>query len=153
MEPKKVFQFRAGGHDHTVELEPLFNPPGGVADLEYHRFLSYHYATVSELRGIARSDWECAKVATEAEFNRLYHWYTIHFEEQAKRPTREFLRACVETQESWKKLKDAEMAAERNFRDAESICNSLWFHSRLVMAVTAGVSDVITAEIERRGGQ
>ena len=151
MEIKKTYKFMAGGHEHVVDLDAVFSPPDGVADLEYHKFLSSFYATISDLRGLARTEMEAAKLATEAEFNRLYLWFTEHFEAQAKRPTREFLRACVETQQSWIDRKQAEMQADKNYRDAISICDALWFHSKLVMAVTAGVAETIANEI--KGGR
>lgn len=149
---KTIFKFQAQGVEHEVNLEALFRPPD-VTDPEYHRFLSHHYACISELRGYAKMEWQQAKLQQENVFNRWYLHFTQQFEAEAKRPTREFLRACVETQETWMAARQDELAAEKNYMDAKSLCDALWFHSKLVMAMTAGVAEVMAEEVRSKGGQ
>ena len=150
METKSTYSFYAFGTEQVVELDALLNP-ADVTDPEYHKFLTHHYAAISELRGQAKVEWSQAKLATEKEFNLRYLAWLQHYETQARRPTREHLRACVETEDQWMALRQAELAAEANYEKAQNLCNSLWFHVKMVQAYTAGLAQVVIDEIKRGG--
>ena len=127
-----VVKFQIGATNYEIDLDQIY--AGNFEEDDYLRLLSHSYQVWAD----ARDDAEffvgrLTRALEEYRANQYLRW-RAHYEDKSQRATEALLQAHIVIDEGFKGLSEKLVNAERNYKKAKLVCDTIWHNNGLVKA-------------------